>query len=229
MPDIINTRSTVDWASILAGAVLATAVGLILSTFGIGIGLSMNSPYEGEGMTPSMFAFLAGLWILAIQVISFWMGGYVAGRLRSRQSEGTEHETDVRDSLHGLLAWGVGVIAAAVISFAAFGGGTAAANSDNSGLAASIARATGQEVDRAAAVEPARNANASDETIDERRTEVARKLTLLSAFITAASLLVGAAAAFFAAGVGGHHRDRNIQLKLFVLRRPNVQPTSPTV
>lgn len=40
--------------------------------------------------------------------------------------------------------------------------------------------------------------------------ERARKIALLSAFLTAAALLVGAAAAAWAAGLGGEHRDENL-------------------
>jgi hypothetical protein len=227
MPDIVTTRSTVDWAAILAGAVLATAIGLILSAFGLGLGLTVSSPYEGEGMSPAMFAFGAGLWMLATQVLAFWMGGYVAARLRTRQAEGSEHETDVRDGLHGILAWGAGVIAAAVISFAALGGAAATAENADGGIVSSVAAAAGAEVDQAARADAAANPQARDETAAEQRAELVRKLTVLSAFITAASLLAGAVAAFFAAGVGGNHRDRNVQLKFFILRRTVVQP--PTV
>ncbi|HEX5106294.1 MAG TPA: hypothetical protein VFV87_20885, partial [Pirellulaceae bacterium] len=86
-------------------------------------------------------------------------------------------------------------------------------------IVSSVARAASQEVDEAAAREPAVNREAADETLSERRAEAARKLTILSAFITAASLLAGAAAAFYAAGVGGKHRDQNTQLAFFVIRR----------
>lgn len=42
--------------------------------------------------------------------------------------------------------------------------------------------------------------------------ERARKLAVLSAFLTAAALLVGAAAAAWAAGLGGEHRDENLRV-----------------
>jgi hypothetical protein len=41
---------------------------------------------------------------------------------------------------------------------------------------------------------------------------------VLAAFVTAASLLVGAVAAFYAAGQGGNHRDRGTVLPFFRLR-----------
>jgi hypothetical protein len=220
MAEIVSVNPRVDWGAIFAGAVLATAVGLILLTFGAGLGLSVTSPYEGEGLAPAFYAFAAGLWLLWIQLVSFTIGGYVTARLRNRETGATEHEVDVRDGMHGLLMWGVGVIAAAVIAFAGIGGITAAAESaDGRGVISAVASAASQEVDEAAAREPTVNREAADETVSERRAEAARKLTVLSAFITAASLLAGAAAAFYAAGVGGKHRDHNTQLTFFVIRR----------
>lgn len=44
--------------------------------------------------------------------------------------------------------------------------------------------------------------------------ERARKIAVLSAFLTAAALLVGAAAAAWGAGLGGEHRDENLQVTL---------------
>jgi hypothetical protein len=221
MAEIVSVNSRVDWGAVFAGAVLTTAVALILLTFGAGLGLSVTSPYEGEGLAPAFYAFAAGLWLLWIQLVSFTIGGYVTARLRARQPDATEHEVDVRDGLHGLLTWGVGVIAAAAIAFAGIGGATAAAeNADGRGdLLGAVAAAAGQEVDEAAAGEQAANPQAADETVTERRAETARKLTVLSAFITAASLLAGAAAAFYAAGLGGKHRDQNTQLTFFLIRR----------
>ena len=39
--------------------------------------------------------------------------------------------------------------------------------------------------------------------------EAVRKYAVISAFVTAASLLIAAAGAYWAAGVGGRHRDEN--------------------
>ena len=230
MSDISTRDTRVDWGAILAGAVLATAIGVILSTFGLGLGLSVNSPYEGEGVSPGLFAFGAGLWILAIQILAFWIGGYVCARLRARQPELSEHEVDVRDGLHGLLVWGVGVLAAGAISFATISATTSAADTaDRGSVMESVTTAADAEVDQAAARERVDNPEASDETLAERKAEVVRRLAIISSFITAASLLVGAAVAFFAAGVGGRHRDHNTHVKFFILRRgvPVPAPQTP--
>lgn len=215
---IVRTRGAVDWGAILAGATLATALGLVLLTFGASLGLSVTSPYEGEGMSPVAYAVAAGLYLLWVQLISFSLGGYVAARLRVRVGDTNEHEVDVRDGLHGLLVWGAGVIAAAVIAFVGIGGISAAAD-NYVGPMASITDVATEQVAESAAAERNESAQAAAASEDERRAEVARKLTIISAFITAASLLAGAVAAFFFAGVGGRHRDENTVTTLFTLRK----------
>jgi hypothetical protein len=230
MPDIISRDSRVDWAAILGDAVVATAIGLVLTTFGLGLGLAVNSPYEGEGATPALFTIGAGVWLLAIQVASFWAGGYITARLRARQAEASEHETDVRDGLHGLIMWGVGVLAAGFIASTLLAGVTTAAESaDRGGLVGSVAAAADAELDQSAAQERVDNPDAADETFAERRAEVARKAAVISTFMTAAALLVGAVAAFFAAGVGGDHRDKGANVRFFAIRRPRgaVVPPNP--
>lgn len=220
MADHSVTDRRVDWSAIAAGVVLTTAIALILLAFGAGLGLSVTSPYDGEGANAALFAIAAGLWLLWVQLLSFSIGGYVVGRMRSTEIGADEHEVDVRDGMHGLLVWGTGVIVAGVLAFAGLGGITGAATaSENSGsVMASAAGVVDDAVENAAGEEAATDPEAADETQEEREAEVVRKLTVLSSFITAASLLAGAAAAFFSAGLGGKHRDERTHLKFFVLR-----------
>jgi len=206
--------SNVQWGPILAGVSIATATGLVLLTFGATLGLSVTSPYEGEGLSPVAFVIMAGLYLLWVQVMSFFMGGYVAARLRGRAPGASEHEVDVRDGMHGLVVWGVGVIAAGFISFVGIGGIGVTSQADTQ-TSSAIATVVDEQVDEAAAQErPA--AGPQDATAAERRAEAVRKLTVISGFITAASLLVGAVAAFFGAQSGGNHRDKDVRSDFFV-------------
>src|SRR5688500_10933283 len=82
----------VDWCAIAAGAMMATAVAIVLFTFGTAIGLSMVSPYEGEGASRAAYFATLALWTLWVIVSSFMAGGYLAGRLRRRVGDATEHE-----------------------------------------------------------------------------------------------------------------------------------------
>ena len=206
--------SNVQWGPILAGVSIATATGLVLLTFGATLGLSVTSPYEGEGLSPVAFVIMAGLYLLWVQVMSFFMGGYVAARLRGRAPGASEHEVDVRDGMHGLVVWGVGVIAAGFISFVGIGGIGVTSQADTQ-TSSAIATVVDEQVDEAAAQErPA--AGPQDASAAERRAEAVRKLTVISGFITAASLLVGAVAAFFGAQSGGNHRDKDVRSDFFV-------------
>lgn len=212
--DSSSSKSNVEWGAVFAGVSIATAIALILLGFGAAIGLGVSSPYEGEGLSPVAFAIAAGLYLLWVQVMAFYIGGYVTARLRGRMAGATEHEVDVRDGLHGLVMWAVGVLAAAFIAFAGIGGMGVAARAPQGQVATSIARVADQQVeqqinDSAAQEATQGGADAAAASQAQRRAEVARKLSVISAFIAAASLLIGAVAAFFGAHSGGHHRDRN--------------------
>lgn len=211
-----SPRSNVEWGAVFAGAAIATATGLILLAFGAALGLSMASPYDGEGMSVAAFAIAAGLYLLWVQVTAFFMGGYVTGRLRARAPGASEHEVDVRDGLHGLICWAVGVMAAAIIAFVGIGG-ISATRLPNDQVTVSVDRVVDREVNQQAAADQAKAAP-EDATTAERRAEIARKWSVVSAFITAASLLVGAAAAFYGAHSGGHHRDKNVRWEFFTSR-----------
>src|SRR5262245_38403803 len=94
--------SFVDWRAVIAGAVLAAALSFVFLTFGTAIGLSATSPWPNSGLPATVIASLAVFWILAQQIGSLLVGGYVAGRMRLRWIE-SGHEAEFRDGLHGAL------------------------------------------------------------------------------------------------------------------------------
>ena len=100
----------VDWAAIIAGAILASAIGFILMTFGSGLGLSLVDLDGRDGVSPVMIAAMVGLWTAWVVVSSFMAGSYLAGRLRRRSYDATAHEVDIRDGSHGLTVWALGVL-----------------------------------------------------------------------------------------------------------------------
>lgn len=117
-PSIVDhsSPSIVDWAAIIAGALLATAISFILITFGSAIGLSLTSPYEGSGFSAAFLGVAVGLWVVWAQISSFIAGGYLTGRLRRRLPDATAHEVEVRDGSHGLLVWALGVLIGATLA-----------------------------------------------------------------------------------------------------------------
>src|SRR5690348_8101806 len=54
--------STFAWAPVIAGAVVAAALTLLLAALGVGLGLSVVSPWSGEGVSTTTFHVGAGLY-----------------------------------------------------------------------------------------------------------------------------------------------------------------------
>jgi amino acid transporter len=105
-----DNRSYVDWGAILGGAFVAAALSTIMTSFGAAIGLSLTSPLPGKGVSVTVMAVTTGLWVLWVGVSSFAAGGYLAGRLRRRAHDASEHESDVRDGAHGAIVWALGTV-----------------------------------------------------------------------------------------------------------------------
>ncbi|MBV8850114.1 MAG: hypothetical protein JOZ16_11085 [Methylobacteriaceae bacterium] len=100
----------VDWCAVIAGALIACAIFVLLTTFGSAIGLTLTSPYPGSGFSGRVATWVIGIWEIWVAVSAFAIGGYFAGRLRHRVGDATEHESDVRDSAHGLVVWAIAAL-----------------------------------------------------------------------------------------------------------------------
>lgn len=114
-------RSYVNWSAIVGGALLTTAYSFTLLTFGAAAGLSLFSPFAYEGASVTMMIVAVALWMIWVQVSGFALGGYVAGRMRPRFHDATEHEVEIRDGVHGLLVWALGVLLGSMIAVMATG------------------------------------------------------------------------------------------------------------
>src|SRR5580704_15350322 len=100
-----SANSAVSWAAIIAGAVAASALSLALVMLGAGLGLVSVSPWSTNNVSVTTFGVLAALWFLAVQLFAPGVGGYLAGRLRTRWVAVHTDEVFFRDTAHGLLVW----------------------------------------------------------------------------------------------------------------------------
>lgn len=115
-----------SWGAIVAGAVAATALSLVLMLLGSGLGLTVVSPWSFAGASATTFAVSTAIWLIVTQWVSAGLGGYVAGRLRSRWTSVTADEVFFRDTAHGFVAWALSIlIVASVLGSAAAVTGTA--------------------------------------------------------------------------------------------------------
>lgn len=107
------------WTSIVAGAFVAAAISVILIAFGSAIGLSIVSSAPTWRDTSPALTALSGLYLLLTALVSFGLGGYVAGRVRERWST-TAHDdvVEFRDGMHGALAWAIAVVMTGLVAAA---------------------------------------------------------------------------------------------------------------
>ena len=73
----------IQWGPVIAGALLAAALALVLHAFAVGLGLSMSSTAPTWRDASFFLVLLSGLYLLLIAFISYGLGAYVAGRLRT--------------------------------------------------------------------------------------------------------------------------------------------------
>ena len=278
--------SYIEWAPVIAGAVLAAALSFVLLTFGAEIGLSLLSPYAAHSYSHTA-ASVAALWGLVVPIGSLLIGGYIAGRMRAPREGADEAETEFRDGLHGALVWGISILFGAILSFHAASataqtgavafdkGAIYTVATDTLFAPATVADATPTAPSPPPApakpssiVAPSITAKGADENIGAERViatavaaghlspaqrgyltglvsqrtgmsasdaekrvdqtfaetrqaaDKARRATVVAALVTATGLMIGLAAAWYAAQRGGHHRDQNIPARFTWAFRP---------
>ncbi len=141
--------SAVSWGAIFAGATVAAALSLILLLLGSGLGLSVVSPWATVESSATSLGTAIILWVTFTQIAASGLGGYVAGRLRTKWLMVQGDEVHFRDTAHGLLSWAVATLASAVLLSATIGailGGGAAAAAATSSEPSSTGVAAGTEI-----------------------------------------------------------------------------------
>jgi hypothetical protein len=177
----VEESSAVSWAAVAAGAVTAAALTLVLLAFGAGMGFSAVSPWGNSGVSASTFEISTGLYLIVVAMLASTIGGYIAGRLRTKWLGVHTHEVFFRDTAHGFLAWALATVVSAAFLTAA------ASNMAGSGSSA-LASAAGVSATQSAAAGPVdyyvdallrSNSTASPNTADlgATRREIAGILT----------------------------------------------------
>lgn len=146
--------SAVSWGAIAAGAAAAASLSLILLILGVGLGLSAVSPWAADGINATTFGISTILWLTFTQLLASAVGGYLAGRLRTRWAGVHTDEVYFRDTAHGFLAWAVASLATAALLTSAIGsilgGGVQAGASVAAGAARTAGSAVGMATERMA-------------------------------------------------------------------------------
>jgi len=179
-----SALSAVSWAAIVAGALVAAASSLVLIELGSGLGLASLSAWPNIGASVTTFGVGTAIWLVVVQWLASALGGYLAGRLRTKWANLHTHEVFFRDTAHGFITWAVAtLIVAAAVAFA----GNAALNSGVHAAVAVTSDAAGSDMTAAA--------------------DAARRAASQAAIFGALSMIIGAFIACVAAALGGRRRD----------------------
>lgn len=213
--------SAVSWGAIAAGAAAGAALSLILLILGVGLGLSSVSPWVNEGISAERFGMSTIIWLTITQLLSSALGGYLAGRLRTKWVDVHNDEVYFRDTAHGFLAWAVASLATAILL-------TSVIASILSGGASVVSGVSNSATIAAMSVDQTQTSDLSQREIEQRvsdiysriqgelkeseianreAAEVARKASAYAALWIFLALLVGAFASSLAATYGGKQRD----------------------
>jgi hypothetical protein len=84
----------------------------VLIAFGSGAGLSLVSPWSGQGGSASVAAGCAGLFLISVAIIASTVGGYICGRPREGWLSVHPVERFFRDTAHGFAIWAVATVTA---------------------------------------------------------------------------------------------------------------------
>lgn len=218
--------SAVSWSAIVAGATAMAALSLILLILGTGLGLSSVSPWVRTGMSATTVGISTILWVIFTQLVASAMGGYLAGRLRTRWVGAQADEVYFRDTAHGFLAWAVASLATAALLTSVIGSivgdglqaGSIAATAPVGSERATFDRdagAMGHFVDSLFSADPhatdvvsaGPDALFADATAARTATDSARKVSASASLWLFIALLSGAFVASFTAIYGGRQRD----------------------
>jgi len=175
-----NSASAVSWGAIFAGAAAAASLALMLLMLGAGLGLTSISPWENQGLAAGTVGIAAIAWLTFTQIVASGMGGYLAGRLRTKWVDTHTNEIYFRDTAHGFLTWAVALLVSAVLLtttissliggsakiVGAVAGGPTATAVNNAGEGSSMLSKSSMEyftrsLFRASGSTPAGNSNAS--------------------------------------------------------------------
>ncbi|NVP58366.1 hypothetical protein [Mycoplana rhizolycopersici] len=113
-------KPALAWGPVIGGAVAAAATTIILLLLGSGVGLTMVSPWAGDGASFTTVSVMAAIWFVVVQWLASALGGYLTGRLRAKWANVHTDEVFFRDTAHGFLSWALATVVVIGLAGSAF-------------------------------------------------------------------------------------------------------------
>lgn len=148
---VIAPRDVVRWGPVVAGLVTGVSLFLLLSLLALGLGIAAGQ--AAEGADTEQLAVGGGIVAAIIGLLSFFIGGLVAGRGAAVAGRGA-------GAFNGFLVWGLGIVTILWLGAAGLGTIFGAAGDIFASLPAGTvdpSQAGNVDVDPAQAAETARN------------------------------------------------------------------------
>lgn len=130
-------HSLISWPAVIAGMVVAVAVGAMLDLLGSALGAGTLSPFDPAAAGARAFGVGSGLWMVLANILALFAGGFVASRAAKYPDR---HE----GMLHGLTVWALAFIVVVLAAGVMAGGPPAVPGPDVAEAAASGPDATAQ-------------------------------------------------------------------------------------
>ncbi len=106
----VTVRAGISWAAALGGAAVASAITVMLISLGSGLGFASVSPFSGNNPSVMTFTVVTAIWLIIVQWVSAFFGGYLAGRLRPSLTDVHTDEVAFRDTATGFVSWAVATL-----------------------------------------------------------------------------------------------------------------------
>ncbi len=95
----------ISWGAVIAGVVVAVALGAALSILGVAIGAAAFNPFDMSAEQTTALTVGGGLWIAFANLVALQVGAYVAARAAS-------HDDHYNGMLQGLMVWALAFVVA---------------------------------------------------------------------------------------------------------------------
>lgn len=167
----VSRTARISWGAIVAGAVIALAIGLMLNILGAAVGAAMVDTSTRQLPVASSLGIGAAVWLLVANLIALSIGGYAASRL-----SGTTDGTD--GTLHGIAVWAATLLISVVLLGNLIAGAATTAIGGASNMLGGLAHGAGSVVatmgKQVAAQGPGGNLSAGAQSlIDQMQGELA--------------------------------------------------------
>jgi hypothetical protein len=101
--------SRISWKAVFAGAVVALAIGAMLTLLGVALGAAALDPYDMSRGEAKGLAAAAGLWLAVSSAVGLFCGAWLAARV--------DRDWDLRnDAFQSIAVWAVAFLMALVIA-----------------------------------------------------------------------------------------------------------------